>query len=112
MVSHGRLLDAVNRMVVLAIDAHTFGHPYEELTLSRLSKLALNLRTVQCHYARDCQFAFLGWRKENRHRDSAFVTAHRFTSRLVALCTTPVEIECEAFSLQYHYLRHVHVIAA
>jgi hypothetical protein len=99
-------------MMVLAIDAHTFGHPYEELTLSRPSKLALDIHTVQCHKERDCQFASLGWRNENRHRDSAFVTAHRFTSRSVALRTTPVGIECEASSLQYHYLRHVHVIAA
>ena len=98
--------------MVLAIDAHTFGSPYEELTLSYPSKLALILYTVQRHNARDCQFAFLGSRKESRHRDSAFVAAHRFTSRLKALCTTPVEIECEALSLQYHYLRHVHVIAA
>lgn len=98
--------------MVLAIDAHTFGRPYEELTLSYPSKLALILYTVQRHNARDCQFAFLGSRKESRHRDSAFVAAHRFTSRLEALCTTPVEIECEALSLQYHYLRHVHVIAA
>ena len=98
--------------MVLAIDAHTFGHPYEELTLSHPSKLALDLHIVQRHNARDCQFAFLEWRKESRHRDSAFVAAHRFTSRLVALCTTPVEIGCEASSLQYHYLHHVHVIAA
>ena len=98
--------------MVLAIDAHTFGRPYEELTLSYPSKLALILYTVQRHNARDCQFAFLGSRKESRHRDSAFVAAHRFPSRLEALCTTPVEIECEALSLQYHYLRHVHVIAA